>query len=72
MLATVMFTDIVGSTQRTAEVDDGRLRELRGNWHTVMRKELTAFRGREVDTAGDGLLVRRTPAQGRQRTLIVN
>ena len=56
VLATVMFTDIVGSTQRAAEVGDGRWRELRGNWHTVMRKELTAFRGREVDTAGDGLL----------------
>jgi class 3 adenylate cyclase len=56
VVATVMFTDIVGSTQRAAEVGDGRWRELRGNWHTVMRKELTAFRGREVDTAGDGLL----------------
>jgi len=56
VLATVLFTDIVGSTQRAAEVGDGRWRELRGNWHTVMRKELAAFRGREVDTAGDGLL----------------
>ncbi len=56
VLATVMFTDIVGSTQRAAEVGDERWRELRGNWHTVMRKELAAFRGREVDTAGDGLL----------------
>jgi pimeloyl-ACP methyl ester carboxylesterase len=56
MLATVMFTDIVGSTQRAAEIGDGRWRELRGNWHAVMRKELAAFRGREVDTAGDGLL----------------
>ena len=56
VLATVMFTDIVGSTQRAAEVGDGRWRELRDNWHAVMRKELTAFRGREVDTAGDSLL----------------
>src|SRR5512144_690790 len=56
VVATVMFTDIVGSTQRAAEVGDGRWRELRGNWHAVMRKELAAFRGREVDTAGDGLL----------------
>ena len=56
VLATVMFTDIVGSTQRAADVGDGRWRELRDNWHTMMRKELAAFRGREVDTAGDGLL----------------
>ena len=56
VVATVMFTDIVGSTQRAAEVGDGRWRELRGNWHAMMRKELAAFRGREVDTAGDGLL----------------
>jgi class 3 adenylate cyclase len=56
VVATVMFTDIVGSTERAAEVGDGRWRELRGNWHAVMRKELAAFRGREVDTAGDGLL----------------
>lgn len=56
VVATVMFTDIVGSTQRAAEVGDGRWRELRSHWHTLMRKELAAFRGREVDTAGDGLL----------------
>ncbi len=56
VLATVMFTDIVGSTQRASEVGDARWRELRDNWHTLMRKELSAFRGREVDTAGDGLL----------------
>ena len=56
VLATVMFTDIVASTQRVAELGDGRWRELRGSWHATMRKELTAFRGREVDTAGDGLL----------------
>ena len=56
VLATVMFTDIVGSTQRAAELGDGRWRELRGSWHAVMRRELAAFRGREVDTAGDGLL----------------
>jgi len=55
VVATVMFTDIVGSTQRAAEVGDGRWRELRASWHSVMRKELAAFRGREVDTAGDGL-----------------
>jgi len=56
VLATVMFTDIVASTQRVAEMGDGRWRELRGSWHAMMRRELAAFRGREVDTAGDGLL----------------
>ncbi len=56
VLATVMFTDIVGSTQRAAEVGDSRWRQLLDDWYTVMRKELIAFRGREVDTAGDGLL----------------
>jgi class 3 adenylate cyclase len=56
VLATVMFTDIVGSTQRAAAMGDSRWRELRDNWYSLMRKELTAFRGREVDTAGDGLL----------------
>jgi class 3 adenylate cyclase len=55
VLSTVMFTDIVGSTQRAAEMGDSRWRELRDNWHSMMRKELTAFRGREVDSAGDGL-----------------
>jgi class 3 adenylate cyclase len=56
VLATVMFTDIVGSTKRASEIGDSRWRELRDNWYAVMRKELAAFRGREVDTAGDGLL----------------
>ena len=56
MLATVMFTDIVGSTQRASELGDSRWRHLLDDWYSLMRKELTAFRGREVDTAGDGLL----------------
>jgi pimeloyl-ACP methyl ester carboxylesterase len=55
VLATVMFTDIVGSTQRVAEIGDSRWRELRDNWYSLMRKELIAFRGHEIDTAGDGL-----------------
>jgi pimeloyl-ACP methyl ester carboxylesterase len=56
VLATVMFTDIVRSTERAAELGDARWRELLGNYYAVLRKELTAFRGREVNTAGDGLL----------------
>jgi class 3 adenylate cyclase len=56
VVATVMFTDIVGSTERAAQIGDRRWRELRAEWHEMMRRELAAFRGREVDTAGDGLL----------------
>jgi len=56
VLATVMFTDIVGSTKRASEIGDSRWRELRDNWYALMRKELAAFRSREVDTAGDGIL----------------
>jgi class 3 adenylate cyclase len=56
VLATVMFTDIVRSTERAAELGDARWRELLSNYYAVLRKELTAFRGREVNTAGDGLL----------------
>src|SRR5258707_2231413 len=56
VLATIMFTDIVSSTQRVAEVGDARWRELLGNFYALLRKELTAFRGHEVRTAGDGLL----------------
>jgi class 3 adenylate cyclase len=56
VLATVMFIDIVGSTQRAYEMGDGRWRELLGNWYTMVRKELSTFRGREVNTTGDGVL----------------
>jgi class 3 adenylate cyclase len=56
VLATVMFTDIVGSTQRASEIGDSRWRELRDNWFSLMRQELAVFRGREVNAAGDGLL----------------
>jgi class 3 adenylate cyclase/pimeloyl-ACP methyl ester carboxylesterase len=54
VLATVLFTDIVGSTARSAELGDARWRELLGEHHTRVRRELARFRGREVDTAGDG------------------
>ncbi len=56
VLATVMFTDIVGSTERAAELGDRQWRELLSNYYAAVRKELAAFRGREVNTAGDGLL----------------
>jgi class 3 adenylate cyclase len=55
VLATVMFTDIVGSTQRAAELGDSQWRHLLVDWYDTVRKELGVFRGREIDTAGDGL-----------------
>jgi pimeloyl-ACP methyl ester carboxylesterase len=54
VLATVLFTDIVGSTARAAELGDRRWHELLGEHHAVVRGELERARGREVDTAGDG------------------
>lgn len=56
VLATVMFTDIVRSTERAAAMGDSRWRELLNNYYAAVRKELSVFRGREVNTAGDGLL----------------
>jgi pimeloyl-ACP methyl ester carboxylesterase len=56
VLATVLFTDIVGSTERAAELGDSRWRELLGTHDAAVRRELERFRGREVDTAGDGFL----------------
>jgi len=55
-LATVMFTDIVGATQRAAELGDRRWRDLLDSHHAVVREQLARFRGREIDTAGDGFL----------------
>jgi pimeloyl-ACP methyl ester carboxylesterase len=54
MLATVMFTDIVGSTDRARELGDRRWRDLLERHNDVVRRDLERFRGVEVDTAGDG------------------
>ncbi len=56
VLATVLFTDIVGSTEQAARLGDRRWRELLESHHALVRKELARFRGREIDTAGDGFL----------------
>jgi class 3 adenylate cyclase len=53
VLATVMFTDIVGSTERAASLGDRAWRDLLKNHHAAVRRELARFRGRERDTAGD-------------------
>jgi len=54
VLATVLFTDIVGSTERARELGDRAWRDLLDQHHAAVRRELERFRGREVDTAGDG------------------
>ena len=56
VLATVMFADIVKSTERAAEIGDRRWRDLLQDFYRVVRRNLDRYRGREVDTAGDGLL----------------
>jgi pimeloyl-ACP methyl ester carboxylesterase len=56
VLATVLLTDIVGSSERAAELGDRRWRELLEAHHALVRGELARWRGREVDTAGDGFL----------------
>ena len=54
VLATVLFTDIVGSSEKASELGDRAWRELLERHHALVRRELVRFRGREVDTAGDG------------------
>jgi hypothetical protein len=54
VLATVLFTDIVDATEKAARLGDRRWRELLESHHQVGRRGLARFRGREIDTAGDG------------------
>lgn len=54
ILATVLFTDIVGSTKRSAELGDTAWRALLEEHHAVVRRRLGQFDGTEIDTAGDG------------------
>ena len=56
VLATVLFTDIVGSTEKAAELGDRRWRDLLDNHHATVRRNLLRFRGREIKTTGDGFL----------------
>jgi pimeloyl-ACP methyl ester carboxylesterase/class 3 adenylate cyclase len=55
VLATILFTDIVGSTERALALGDRRWRELLEQYYVVARRELLRFRGREIDSVGDGL-----------------
>jgi class 3 adenylate cyclase len=54
VLATVMFTDVIDSSAKAAEIGDRRWRDLLGRYHDLVRDHLATFRGREIDTAGDG------------------
>jgi class 3 adenylate cyclase len=54
VLATVLFTDLVSSTERARELGDRRWKETLDRHNEIVRHDLTRFRGREVDTAGDG------------------
>jgi pimeloyl-ACP methyl ester carboxylesterase len=56
VLATVLFTDIVGSTELAADLGDRRWRDLLEQHNTLVRREIARFRGRELNTAGDGFL----------------
>ena len=54
VLATLVFTDIVGSTEQTAAIGDAGWRALLAQHHSIVRRELNRFHGVEYDTAGDG------------------
>jgi pimeloyl-ACP methyl ester carboxylesterase len=56
VLATVLFTDVVGSTERAADLGDGRWRQLLGAHHAQVRRQLERFQGHEVRATGDGFL----------------
>lgn len=56
VLATVLFTDVVGSTEKAAALGDRRWHDLLDSHNNAVRRELARFRGREVETAGDGFL----------------
>jgi class 3 adenylate cyclase len=53
-VTTVLFADIVDSTQKAVELGDARWRELLERYHALIRRQLVRYRGRELDTAGDG------------------
>jgi class 3 adenylate cyclase len=58
VLATILFSDIVGSTARAAELGDARWRQLLAQHHALVRRQLARFHGAEQDTAGDGFFAR--------------
>jgi len=64
-LATILFVDIVKSTEKAARLGDSRWTQVMNHYYAAVRKELRTLRGKEVVTTGDGLLATfRTPAAG--------
>jgi len=57
VLTTLLFTEIVGSTERASELGDRRWREVLEDHYALVRRELARFRGREVQTVGDAFFV---------------
>lgn len=58
VLATLLFTDIVGSTERAAAMGDRRWHEVIKNYYALVRRSIERFRGVEVSTEGDGFIAR--------------
>jgi len=54
VLSTLMFTDIVDSTKIASELGDQKWSDLLESYYSAIRQELSVYRGREIDTAGDG------------------
>src|SRR3954469_13071156 len=64
-LATILFVDIVRSTEKAARLGDARWTQVMGHYYAAVRKELKTLRGKEVVTTGDGLLATfKAPAAG--------
>jgi class 3 adenylate cyclase len=57
ILATVLFTDIVSSTEKAAALGDQRWRDLLNRHNTIVRRDIARFRGRESNTTGDDFLI---------------
>jgi class 3 adenylate cyclase len=55
-LATILFVDIVRSTEKAARLGDSRWTQVMNHYYAAVRKELKTLRGKEVVTTGDGLL----------------
>jgi class 3 adenylate cyclase len=65
VLATILFVDIVRSTEKAAKLGDSRWTQVMNHYYAAVRRELKALRGKEVVTTGDGLLATfGTPASG--------
>jgi class 3 adenylate cyclase len=56
VLATILFTDIVASTERAAQIGDQRFGQLLDRYYALARHQFEAFDGREISTIGDGIL----------------